>query len=132
MKTTNKIALLVGLSSVAALPVLARLSVVVGVPAPQVVVAPSVTVETTAPDGYVWDGEEYVGMVGTDYYYLGPDHYWRPFDSVREAHFNRWEAGHGDWREHMIHNEVYRNDIHGAPGHDFPGHEHEWDHRGHR
>ncbi|HEV2694020.1 MAG TPA: hypothetical protein VG347_14085 [Verrucomicrobiae bacterium] len=132
MKTTNKFALLVGLSSLAAFPVLAEPPVVtVQVPAPPsvtiaapappaVVVAPAVTVETTVPDTYVYDGDEYVGVIGTQYYYLGPDKVWLPFDSVREARFHTWESAHADWRAHAIRNELYRHDAH---GHEFPQHD---------
>ena len=35
-----------------------------------VAVEPAVTVDTAVPDDYVWDGYEYVGVVGDQYYYL--------------------------------------------------------------
>jgi hypothetical protein len=47
---------------------------VVVAPQPMVVVAPP-PVEVApvmVPDSYAWDGYEYVGLVGDQYYYLGP------------------------------------------------------------
>ena len=78
---------------------------------------PPVTVETTVPDDYVWDGDEYVGVVGDQYYYLGPDHVWLVADPVRLERFHGWERGHPDWRTHAIRNEQYRRD---ARGHEQP------------
>jgi len=42
----------------------------------------------TVPDTYIWDGDEYVGVVGSQYYYLGPGDVWLPFDAVRVVRFN--------------------------------------------
>ena len=91
------------------------------VSAPPVVVAPApvvpattVTVETV-PDTYTWDGVEFVGMVGPDYFYLGPDHVWLRLDEPRLVRFHDWERGHADWRTHAIHNELYR---HNSPAHE--------------
>src|SRR5579863_6604857 len=62
--------------------------VVVSAPAP-VVVAPApppVVVESgpvMVPDDYVWDGYEYVGLVGTQYFYLGPGNVWLFADPFR-------------------------------------------------
>ena len=113
MKT--KIAIAMGITGLAALTLIAGPSVTVQVPAPSVTVqvpAPAVTVEV-APDFYVWDGVEFVGVIGTQYYYLGPGNVWIVCDPVRIERFHGWEKGHADWRDHAIHNELYR-----AHGHD--------------
>jgi hypothetical protein len=78
---------------------------------------PAVTITVGVPDDYVWDGTEYVGVVGDQYYYLGPDHVWLAFDAPRLARFHDWERAHADWREHAIRNEKYRRDMR---GHDVP------------
>lgn len=111
---------MVGVSTLATLTLIAGpgIGVVVQVPAPVVTVqvpvpAPAVTVETTVPDTYIWDGNEYVGVVGTQYFYLGAGDVWMPFDSVRVARFHDWEKLHADWRDHAIRNERYRHDAHG-------------------
>ena len=88
-------------------------------PAP-VPVAPAVTVEVGVPDAYVWDGYEYVGVVGDQYYYLGPDHVWLTLDAPRLARFHDWARVHADWRANAIRNEKYRRDVH---GHDVPFHD---------
>jgi hypothetical protein len=123
MKTKSKIALIVGLASIVAVPALAGvgvgISIRVGVPAPPppvVVVsapapAPVVTV-AVVPDTYVWDGTEYVGLVGDQYYYLGPGNVWMVMDAPRLARFHVWVGAHADWRTHAIVNEQYRYDAH--------------------
>jgi len=94
---------------------------VVVAPAP-VVVAPAPAVEVTVgvPDDYVWDGYEYVGVVGDQYYYLGAGNAWMVMDPVRLGRFHTWEGGHADWRTHAIHNVKYRNAYHAPaqPMHD--------------
>ena len=139
MKTKSislKVALTaLGVSSLAALPVLAGPPVVtvqvpapppvtIVAPAPPAVVvqtpAPPVTVEAAVPDTYVWDGVEFVGVMSTQYYYLGPDKSWLPFDTVRETRFHDWEKAHADWHSHLIRNELYRRD---ARGHEYPLHD---------
>lgn len=84
---------------------------VVVAPAP-VVVAPAPAVEVTVgvPDDYVWDGYEYVGVVGDQYYYLGPGNVWLVADPFRLDRFHGWERGHADWRAHAIRNDRYRAD----------------------
>ena len=92
--------------------------VVVPVPAP-----PVVTVTIGVPDTYVWDGSEYVGIVGTQYYYLGPGDTWVLMTGDRLAYFHGWEGHHHDWARDAIHNDKYRRD---AQGHDHPrGHDHD-------
>jgi hypothetical protein len=120
MKTKKLIILALGISSLTTLPLMADgVKVEVGIPAPVVVTPPvvvappAVTVETTVPDNYVWDGTEYVGVVGSHYYYLGPHDVWLTMDAPRLTRFHGWEHDHGDWRTHAIRNSRYRNDAHG-------------------
>ena len=87
-------------------------SIVIGPPV-VTVPAPVVIVNAGVPDDYTWDGTEYVGMVGDQYYYLGPDHVWLTLDAPRLARFHDWSRGHADWRTHAIRNDKYRRDAHG-------------------
>jgi hypothetical protein len=130
MNATKKFAIVMtGISSLATLTLIAGPPLIsVQVPAPVISVqvpVPTVTVEATVPDTYVWDGVEFVGVVGSQYYYLGPNNVWLPFDAVRVARFHDWERLHADWRAHAIRNELYRHDIHGhvVPFHDDHGHD---------
>ena len=129
MNATKKIIIVVSMSSLAALPLMAGPAVTVQVPAPVVTVqvpAPAPPVVTVAvPDAYVWDGVEFVGLIGDQYYYLGPGDVWLPFDAVRVARWHDWERDHADWRTHAIRNELYRHDAHGhiMPRHDDQGHD---------
>ncbi|HEY3931830.1 MAG TPA: hypothetical protein VGM58_05615 [Verrucomicrobiae bacterium] len=121
MNATKKIIIAIGMSSLAALPLLAGPIVTVQVPVPAVTVtAPVPSVTVGVPDTYAWDGYEYVGVVGSDYFYLGPGDVWLPLDAPRLARWHDWERGHADWRVHAIRNERYRNDAHGhaVPMHD--------------
>jgi len=90
---------------------------VVVVPAPPPPPAPAVVVVEPAPvmipDDYVWDGYEYVGLVGDQYYYLGPGNVWLVCDPIRFERFHGWERLHPDWRVHAIRNDRYRYDSHG-------------------
>jgi hypothetical protein len=119
MKTKKLIVLALGISSLATLPLMADgVKVEVGVPAPvvvspPVVVTPPVVTVQTVPDTYVYDGTEYVGVVGSQYYYLGPHDMWLTMDAPRLSRFHGWEHGHADWRTHAIRNSRYRNDAHG-------------------
>jgi len=84
---------------------------------------PPVEVEVaTIPDDYVWDDYEYVGLVGDQYYYLGPGNVWLVCEPFRLERVHGWERGHPDWRVHAIRNDRYRNDSHGhyQPRHDRP------------
>ena len=65
------------------------------------------------PDSYAWDGYEYVGFVGDQYYYLGPGHVWLFCEPFRLERFHGWERGHADWRSHAIRNDRYRTDRNG-------------------
>ena len=84
-------------------------------PPPPVVEAPPPPVATVdvVPDSYVWDGYEYVGVVGDQYYYLGPGNVWLFCDPVRLDHFHAYIGIHPDWRVHMTVNARFRNDSHG-------------------
>ena len=78
MNATKKFAIAMT-GGFATLTLIAGPIVTIQVPVPAVTVqvpAPAVTVETTVPDTYVWDGVEYVGVVGTQYYYLGDGNVW--------------------------------------------------------
>ena len=98
---------------------------VVVAPQPMVVVAPP-PVEMApmmVPDNYAWDGYEYVGLVGDQYYYLGPGNIWLFCEPFRLERFHGWEGHHRDWREHATRNDRFRNDSHGRvqPRHNEPG-----------
>lgn len=113
MKTTNLIVLAFGLSSLVTMRSMGEIGVQINVPIPVVTIpAPGVTVQGV-PDSYVWDGTEYVGVVGSQYYYLGPDKVWLTMDGPRRARFSDWEHSHADWRNQAIRNERYRSDAHG-------------------
>jgi hypothetical protein len=139
MNAKNKklVVLALSITTLAALPALAGgvgIGVQINVPAPVVVVPPPpvVTVQTV-PDSYVWDGTEYVGVVGSQYYYLGPDNVWLTLDAPRLARFHEWEGSHADWRAHAIRNERFRRDVHGhdVPFHEEHGGDHDHDHDHH-
>ncbi|MGA2869125.1 MAG: hypothetical protein ABSF34_08195 [Verrucomicrobiota bacterium] len=87
---------------------------------PPVYVAPAPAVVVGVPDSYVWDGDEYVGLVGDQYYYLGPGNVWIVAEPWRIDRFHGWERGHPDWRGHATRNDRYRADAHGRvqPRHD--------------
>lgn len=120
-----------GISGLAALPLMAGPAIVVQVPAPVVTVQvpapapPAVTVDIAVPDTYIWDGVEYVGVVGGQYYYLGPGDVWLSLDADRLARWHDWEKIHADWRDHAIRNDLYRHDAHGhvVPRHDDVSHD---------
>jgi len=83
---------------------------------PPVVYAPPPPVEEApllVPDNYVWDGYEYVGLVGDQYYYLGPGNVWLYCEPFRLERFHGWEGGHPGWRDHAIRNDSYRTDHYG-------------------
>ena len=98
-------------------------------PSPQVTVQTAPATVVAVPDTYVWDGTEYVGVVGTDYFYLGSNNVWVPLDSSRMTRWHDWERTHTDWRQHATRNVQYRRD---AQGHDHPWsndkHQGNWNH----
>jgi hypothetical protein len=120
---TKKIAFgAMGISALATVTLMAGplVTVQIGAPPPvavQASVPPPVVTMEAVPDTYVWDGYEYVGVVGTQYYYLGTDHVWLTLDAPHMARFHDWQRDHADWRTHAIRNELYRRDAH---GHDVP------------
>jgi hypothetical protein len=75
------------------------------VPARVYVPPPQVVVTVGMPESYVWDGVEYVGVVGDQYMYLGPGNVWLVCDPVRLGRFHGWEGGHPDWRRSAVRNE---------------------------
>jgi hypothetical protein len=124
----KKIAFTLGISSIGTLAlglgllafdpavVAAPLSVTVVVPAAPVVVAPPVVIAPVppapvlVPDSYVWDGYEYVGIIGGQYFYLGAGNVWLACDPVRLARFQGWKKVNPDWRTHATRNVHYRTD----------------------
>ena len=95
--------------------VVAPQPLVYAAPPPVVYAAPAMV-----PDSYVWDGYEYVGYVGNQYYYLGPNNLWLICDPFRIERFHGWEGKHADWRNHAVRNDHYRTDRNGhvQPRHD--------------
>jgi len=106
----NKIVL--GICSLAVLALMPG-CVVEGPPPP---VAAEVTV---VPDSYVWDGYEYVGLYGDQYYYLGPGNVWTVCDPVRLARFHDYVRVHPDWHAHATVNVRFRGN---APKREPPHH----------
>ncbi|MGA2245301.1 MAG: hypothetical protein ABSH48_09895 [Verrucomicrobiota bacterium] len=92
---------------------------VVVAPAPVVVAEAPVVEVAMVPETYVEVDGEFVGVVGDQYFYLGPGGLWLVCDSVRMEHFRSWERDHRDWREHAIRNDRFRKDAH---GHEAPRH----------
>jgi hypothetical protein len=91
-------------------------------PAP---ITPGVSVTVGVPDAYTYDGTEYVGLIGDQYYYLGPNQVWLPMPPDRLTFFHEWEHHHKDWVKQEIRNEKYRRD---AQGHDHPWQDHDHGH----
>jgi hypothetical protein len=88
------------------------------------VIAPAPVGPVLVPDSYVWDGYEYVGLVGDQYFYLGPGNVWVVCEPWRLERFHGWERGHPEWRNQAIRNDRYRTDSHGhvQPRHDNDSH----------
>ena len=61
-----------------------------------------------APTEYVWDGYENVGVMNSQYYYLGLGNVWIPMDATRQYRFNDWQQSHVNWRDTAIHNDHYQ------------------------
>jgi len=101
---------------------LAFAPVIIAAPAPVYYAPPQPVVEAPVmvPDSYVWDGYEYVGVVGGQYYYLGPGNFWLACEPFRLERFHGWEGGHPDWRGHAVRNDRYRTD---RGGHVHPRHD---------
>jgi hypothetical protein len=125
-----------------ALPCAAGPSIIITAPAPPTVVItapapPPVTPVVIVPDTYIYDGDEYVGVVGGQYYYLGPGGAWVVMDPVRLHRFQVYVHAHPDWNSHMVHNVKYRGPVpaHAAPMHDShvspAAHDDRYDHDDH-
>ncbi|HUB87292.1 MAG TPA: hypothetical protein VMB22_05325 [Verrucomicrobiae bacterium] len=128
-RNTKIIAVVAGIASLAALTLVAGPVVIIRapLPPPPVVISPPV-VTIGVPDDYVWDGYEYVGVVGDQYYYLGPGNVWIVCNPVRLARFQDWVKIHPDWRTHATVNVRFRLD---AKGHEHPWHGGQNDKHGH-
>ena len=85
-------------------------------PAPPPVMVPA---PVMVPEYYVWDGFEWVGVVGGQHYYLGPGNVWLVCEPFRLERFRGWERGHADWREHATRNDHFRSNRneHAQPRH---------------
>jgi len=84
------------------------------VASPTVVASQPVVMETVAvPSYYVIADGEYVGWVGSRYYYLSSGGIWLACDSVRLERFHLWERSHRDWRRTAIPNTRFRRDAQG-------------------
>jgi len=84
---------------------------------PVVVQTPPPAEPVMVPEDYAWDGYEYVGLVGDQYYYLGAGNVWLVCEPFRLERFHGWERGHPDWHAHAVRNIQYRRD---ARGHEHP------------
>ena len=93
-------------------PVVVAPAPIVVAPAP-VPMAPPPAVVVGVPDDYVWDGYEYIGLVGDQYFYLGAGNVWLVAGPDRLERFHGWERGHADWRDHAIRNDRYRKEARG-------------------
>ena len=60
------------------------------------------------PSSYVWDGRQFVGAVGNQFYYLGPGNVWVPMDRARMNNFRAWERANPHWRSWATPNVRYR------------------------
>jgi hypothetical protein len=89
-------------------------------PAPGPVVVVESSGPAMVPDSYAWDGVEYVGLVGDQYFYLGAGNVWLVAEPFRLDRFHGWERDHPDWRDHAIRNDSFRTDRNGRvqPRHD--------------
>jgi len=54
-----------------------------------------------APQDYVWDGYEYVGLYGDQYVYWNSGA-WDVCGAVMLARFHGWEGYHPAWRSHAV------------------------------
>ena len=71
-------------------------------PPPVAPVPPPTGYVTYAPDYYVWDGAEYIGVSGSSYvYWTGGT--WVVAPPVIVGRFHGWQRYHPDWRRHAVH-----------------------------
>jgi hypothetical protein len=120
MKNTKTIYRIMGISGIATLALALMSGCVVRPYGGVAVEAPAPVVTVGVPDDYIWDGYEYVGIIGDQYYYLGPGNVWIVCDPVRLARFHDYVRVHPDWHAHVTVNVRYRSDAHGhyQPRHD--------------
>jgi len=71
-------------------------------------VASGQVVNMQVPSSYVWDGRQFVGAVGNQFYYLGPGNVWIPMDRGRMSNFRAWERANPHWRAWATPNVRYR------------------------
>ena len=76
---------------------------------------PHVAVVGFVPDYCFWDGYEYVGWYGDDYYYWGPNRVWVVCDPVRVQRVNVFIRAHPNWNVRARPNVQYPVDAHGHP-----------------
>ena len=69
---------------------------------------PLYAVPSMVPETYFWDGFEYVGIVGSQCFYLGVGNVWLICEPFRIERFYGWQRNHPDWRYHGVHNDRYR------------------------
>jgi hypothetical protein len=62
------------------------------------------------PETYIWDGFEYIGIVGDQYVYLAPGNVWMIAEPYRMSRINRYRDSHPDWREHSTRNTHFRDE----------------------
>ncbi|HEX3628621.1 MAG TPA: hypothetical protein VH280_24695 [Verrucomicrobiae bacterium] len=84
---------------------------------PRTVVTQPPVIMAPVPDFYVWDGNQFVGVVGNQYVFLGPGNVWMPMDPTRMRHFNSWATSHPNWRRQATRNTRYRR---GGPARSQP------------
>ena len=70
-------------------------------PAPAIVAPAPAYAYAYAPDSYVWDGYEYVGVWGDQYVYWGGSA-WIICDPIRLERFHGWEHHNPGWHSRAI------------------------------
>lgn len=92
MKTARKVALALAAGGIACLAL--TIGCADKEPPP-----PRYAVVEVFPDYYFWDDYEYIGWVGSRYYYWGPANSWIICDPVRVQRIVVWQQAHPDWRQ---------------------------------
>jgi hypothetical protein len=59
------------------------------------------------PRRYVWDGFEFVGRGGNQYFYLGPNNVWMVMDNARLRRFQEFQIANPNWQQNQIRNTRY-------------------------
>ena len=118
MKTKSKIAIIMGITSIAALPIMASPIVATETPMVPAATVPAATpaagLEAGAvPSSYVYDGSTYVGLVGNQYYCLNVHKCWVPMNQTETTRFVAWQRSHPDWQAHTTKNLNFRKDADG-------------------